>query len=72
MRGVSQETTAGIKGLESNTTSSNYVEHNTFLLLTAKCKTNQRQQKLMDTGEGRGSRRVLMPSYATEASRWNA
>lgn len=64
--------TASIKSLESNTTSSNCIEQDTSLLLTAKCKTNQRQKKLMDTGEGRGSRGALMPSYTTDASRWYA
>lgn len=52
MRGVSQETTGSIKSPESNTTSSNYIGQDAFLLFTVKCKTNLRQEKLMDTGEG--------------------
>ncbi|KAK5867020.1 hypothetical protein PBY51_011544 [Eleginops maclovinus] len=64
-----KKTTAGINSLESNTASSNYIEHNTSLLLTAKCKTNRRQQKLMESRGGGGSGRELMPSYTTHTSR---
>ena len=69
MRGVRQEKADGINSLEGNTTSSDYSDYNTSLHFTAKCKTNQQQQKLMDTGEGRGSGNPVMPSYATIASR---